>query len=195
MISRPGRLGRVMPGYQLLIDGPGRGELCVDLDPEPVGVTSGYLTGEPRPSKLWRTGDLGEIDSDGWIRIEGRVDDVFQSAGHRISPLELENALARHPAVREVAVVPRPDRERGLASHAVVGLREGWPSSETTVRALLEHAAAVLAEPLCPRSVEFVDALPRTVSGKVRRATMRTASPASTAARSPIGHFDRKVSR
>jgi acetyl-CoA synthetase len=137
MISRPGRLGRVMPGYQLLIDGPGRGELCVDLDPEPVGVTSGYLTGEP----------------------------------------------------------PRLDRERGLASHAVVGLREGWPSSETTVRALLEHAAAVLAEPLCPRSVEFVDALPRTMSGKVRRATMRTASPAPTAARSPIGHLDRKVSR
>ena len=122
----------------------------------------------------WRTGDLVEQDDDGWLYFEGRNDDVIVSAGYRIGPFEVESALVAHPAVAEAAVVAAPDEERGAVVRAVVVLRDGAdaPSPEL-VRELQEHVKRETAPYKYPRIVDFVGELPKTASGKVRRAALR----------------------
>ncbi len=117
----------------------------------------------------YRTGDIGEVGPDGYIRILGRSDDVFKSGGHRVSPYELEAVLRSHTAVRDAAVVPTAHPTLGQAAHAVVEVVRG-----TTVTAadLLTYVDARVTAALRVHTVEFTERLPRTVSGKVRRAAL-----------------------
>ena len=110
---------------------------------------------------------------DGFLYFEGRTDDVIISAGYRIGPFEVESALIAHPAVAEAAVVAAPDEERGSVVRAVVVLREGFSPSDDLAAALQEHVRAETAPYKYPRIVDFARELPRTPSGKVRRAALR----------------------
>jgi acetyl-CoA synthetase len=180
---RTGWLGLPLPGFRVTLRDPmtgepaQRGEVCVDLADRPVGVMAGYLDDPVRTAAAlgadrYRTGDLGEIDAGGRIRLLGRGDDVFKSFDHRVSPYELEAVLAQHPAVAEVAVVPRAHPVGGAVPHAVAVLHSGYSGDEALACRILAFAAERLGESIRPRSVEFVDRLPRTSSGKVRRAAM-----------------------
>jgi acetyl-CoA synthetase len=195
-----GWLGRVLPGYRLVLREPGEppgpvehdlgpgpgvrsGEICIDLTGRPVGAMLGYLApaseqpshpgyrteGAPRQA----TGDLAECDPYGWVRLLGRRDDMFKSFDQRISPLELEAAIATHGLVLETAVIPLPDPVGGHVPHAVVVPRPGTTPSPTLGQELLEHAASRLAEALRPRSLTFAESLPRTLTGKINRAALR----------------------
>lgn len=165
-----GVVGKAMPGYRLTTTATD--EIVVEMAEDPVGVMAGYLPELRRPTRYWHTGDVGAVE-DGWLRVLGRVDDVFQSSGHRVSPPELEDAIAAHPAVAEVAVVPQPDRLRGLAPVAVVVPAAGTPVGPRLRRTLQAHIDDVVAEALRPRDIVLAAALPRTLSGKVRRAAVR----------------------
>jgi acetyl-CoA synthetase len=112
-------------------------------------------------------------DGDGFLFFEGRNDDVIISAGYRIGPFEVESALVEHPAVAEAAVVASPDDERGAVVRAVVVLRPGHAPSDVLARELQDHVKAQTAPYKYPRIVEFAAELPKTASGKVRRAALR----------------------
>jgi len=160
---RPGSMGKPLPGIDLWVDD---GEICVD----PASVPTFSL--DP-PDGPWRTGDRATEDEDGYLWFEGRSDDVIISAGYRIGPVEVESALSTHPAVAETAAVAAPDEVRGAVVRAVVVLRPGHEPSDALARELQEHARAQTAPYKYPRIVEFADALPKTASGKIRRATLR----------------------
>src|SRR5215218_5161414 len=166
---RPGSMGRPLPGVDAWIDEPddaGVGELCVD----PKSVPTFFLDG---PDGAWRTGDRVREDPDGYLWFEGRTDDVIISAGYRIGPFEVESALVSHPAVAEAAAVSAPDEERGQVVRAVVVLRDAHAGSPELARELQDHVKARTAPYKYPRLVEFADALPKTPSGKIRRAELR----------------------
>ena len=129
------------------------------------------------PAGPWRTGDRVREDEDGYLWFEGRTDDVIISAGYRIGPFEVESALISHPAVAEAAAVAAPDEERGQVVRAVVVLRDGPRGSDGLARELQDHVKAQTAPYKYPRIVEFADALPKTASGKIRRAELRGSEP------------------
>ena len=133
---------------------------------------SRYLDGEPFAGEWWSTGDVVSADEDGYLWYEGRDDDLIVSAGYRIGPFEVESALLTHPAVAEAAAVAAPDPERGSVVRAIVVLREGEPSDELA-RELQEHVKSITAPYKYPRIVEFADELPKTASGKIKRAQLR----------------------
>jgi acetyl-CoA synthetase len=135
---------------------------------------AGYL-GEAPPTSPWRTGDRVTRDEDGFLYFVGRTDDVIISSGYRIGPFEVESALVAHPAVAEAAVVAAPDEERGSVVRAVVVLRDGHAPSEGLTRELQDHVKAQTAPYKYPRRVDYADELPRTASGKIRRAALREA--------------------
>src|SRR5919201_5835075 len=114
----------------------------------------------------------GYLDDDGTLWFEGRGDDIIVSAGYRIGPYEVESALVSHPAVAEAAAVPAPDPERGSVVRAIVVLREGEPGEELA-RELQDHVKSITAPYKFPRIVEFADELPKTSSGKIKRAELR----------------------
>jgi acyl-coenzyme A synthetase/AMP-(fatty) acid ligase len=166
--ARPGSMGRPLPGIVLdVVDG----ELVLDPATDPTFFLR-YLGEEP-PSGPWRTGDRVHADADGFLYFEGRTDDVIVSAGYRIGPFEVESVLAGHPAVAEAAVVAAPDEERGSVVRAVVVLREGHAPSDALARELQDHVKAETAPYKYPRIVDFAAELPRTPTGKVRRAALR----------------------
>ena len=168
--ARPGSMGRPLPGIRLdVVDG----ELVVDPATVPT-FFSGYL-GEPSPAGPWRTGDRVRRDGDGYLHFEGRADDVIVSSGYRIGPVEVESALTSHPAVADAAVVAAPDAERGNVVRAVVVLRDGREPSERLTAELQDHVKAQTAPYKYPRVVDYAAELPRTPSGKVRRAALRDA--------------------
>jgi acyl-coenzyme A synthetase/AMP-(fatty) acid ligase len=172
---RPGSMGRPLPGVRLWID---EGELVADPATVPTFFV-GYL-GEDTPpggpdGDLWRTGDRVHEDADGWLYFEGRTDDVIISSGYRIGPFEVESALVSHPAVAEAAVVASPDEERGSVVRAVVVVREGFTPGAALAAELQDHVKEQTAPYKYPRIVDFADELPRTTSGKVRRALLREA--------------------
>jgi acyl-coenzyme A synthetase/AMP-(fatty) acid ligase len=111
-------------------------------------------------------------DEDGYLFYEGRGDDLILSSGYRIGPFEVESALVSHPAVAEAAAVPAPDPERGSVVRAVVVLRQG-EGNEELARELQEHVKRTTAPYKFPRIVEFADELPKTPSGKIKRAELR----------------------
>ena len=119
------------------------------------------------------TGDRGYVDDDGYFWFVSRADDVILSAGYRIGPFEVESALIEHPAVAESAVVSSPDPRRGEVVKAFVVLAPGHIASEALVTALQEHVKSVTAPYKYPRKIEFVEQLPKTVSGKIRRVDLR----------------------
>jgi acyl-coenzyme A synthetase/AMP-(fatty) acid ligase len=175
---REGSMGRQLPGFELRVvpdegeEGDGApGELQVRCASCPT-FFSRYLDGEPFDGEWWPTGDLVREDGDGYLWFEGRRDDLILSAGYRIGPFEVESALLSHPTVAEAAAVPAPDPERGWVVKAIVVLRDRTPSDELASE-LQEHVKQVTAPYKFPRIVEFADELPRTASGKVKRAELR----------------------
>jgi acetyl-CoA synthetase len=166
---RPGAMGRPLPGIHTWIDAPdehGVGELCVD----PTTVPTFFIDG---PAGTWRTGDRVREDGDGYLWFEGRTDDLIISAGYRIGPFEVESALVSHPAVAEAAAVATPDDERGQIVRAVVVLRDGSEGSPELASELQDRVKELTAPYKYPRVVEFAAALPKTPSGKIRRAELR----------------------
>ena len=169
---RPGSMGRPLPGVALEIED----EELVLVDPtsDPTFFVSYLEDQQPAPVRSpWRTGDRVHIDEDGFLYFVGRADDVIISAGYRIGPFEVESALVSHRAVAEAAVVSSPDEERGAIVRAVVVLRDGFVPSPELVAELQTHVKNETAPYKYPRIVDFVAELPRTSSGKVRRATLR----------------------
>ena len=121
----------------------------------------------------WHTGDRVGEDDEGYLWFEGRSDDVIVSAGYRIGPFEVESALVAHPAVAEAAAVAAPDEERGAVVRAVVVLRDGHTPSPALAKELQEHVKRETAPYKYPRIVDFAPALPKTSSGKIKRAELR----------------------
>ena len=161
---RPGSMGRPLPGFRAWID---EGELVVDPETVPTFFVDG-----PR-DRPWRTGDRVAEDEDGYLWFEGRTDDVIISAGYRIGPFEVESALLTHPAVAEAAAVAAPDEVRGQVVRAVVVLRDGREPSEQLAGELQEHVKEQTAPYKYPRIVDFEPELPKTHSGKIKRADLR----------------------
>jgi acetyl-CoA synthetase len=161
---RPGSMGLPLPGFRAWIDD---GELVVD----PETVPTFFLDG-PR-DEPWRTGDRVSEDEDGYLWFEGRTDDVIISAGYRIGPFEVESALVSHPAVAEAAAVAAPDEVRGQVVRAVVVLRDGYSPGDALATELQEHVKSQTAPYKYPRVVDFATELPKTPSGKIRRAELR----------------------
>jgi acyl-coenzyme A synthetase/AMP-(fatty) acid ligase len=165
---RYGSMGKPLPGLDLRLT-DGVLELRTASCPT---FFSRYLDGEPFVGEWWTTGDHVRADEDGYLWYEGRTDDLIVSAGYRIGPFEVESALLTHPAVAEAAAVAAPDAERGSVVRAIVVPRDGEGSDELA-RELQEHVKATTAPYKYPRIVEFTDELPKTQSGKIRRAELR----------------------
>jgi acyl-coenzyme A synthetase/AMP-(fatty) acid ligase len=165
---RRGSMGKPLPGIDTRIV---EGELQVRVATCPT-FFSRYLDGERFDGEWWPTGDLVRADEDGHLYFEGRGDDIILSAGYRIGPTEVEAALLSHAAVAEAAAVAHPDPERGAIVRAVVVLRDRDPSEELA-RELQEHCKRETAPYKFPRLVEFATELPKTATGKVRRAALR----------------------
>ncbi|MEY8689928.1 MAG: AMP-binding protein [Leptothrix sp. (in: b-proteobacteria)] len=184
---KPGSMGRPLPGYRIvLIDADGReadeGEVCIALrdanGQRPTGLMVGYQdsaakTAEVMRDGVYRTGDVAARDADGYITFVGRADDVFKASDYRISPFELESALIEHPAVAEVAIVPSPDPLRLAVPKAYLTLTAGHRAGRELALDLFTFARAQLAPYKRVRRIEFVDDLPKTISGKIRRVQLR----------------------
>ena len=182
---KPGSMGRPAPGYRLEVlprrgeeeEGGGDGEIALALEPNPLGLMEGYLDD---PSKMnaareegfYRTGDVGVADADGYLTYVGRADDVFKSAGYRLSPFELESVLIEHPAVAEAAVVESPDAVRMVVPKAFLMLRGGFHPSRELALDLFRFVRKRLPAYQRIRRLEFAE-LPKTISGKIRRVELR----------------------
>ena len=184
MAVRPGSMGKPYPGHNVEpVDPSGApmpdgkvGELAARRD-DPVFFL-GYwdqekATLEKFIGDYWGTGDLGYRDADGYLWFVGRKDDVISSAGHRIGPGEIEDCLIKHEAVAQAAVVGSPDALRGEIVKAFIVLAEGQTPSETLARNIQQNVKQRLAAHEYPREIEFVDSLPMTTTGKVRRIELR----------------------
>jgi len=179
---KPGSMGRPLPGYSVaLLDSEGKptdeGEICLNLSQRPLGLMQGYVTeGSSSMSTAgdgyYHTGDVARRDSDGYIICVGRTDDVFKASDYRISPFELESALIEHRAIAEAAVVPSPDPTRLAVPKAFLILRAGYEPNEDLARDLFSFIRGRLAPYKRVRRLEFSD-LPKTISGKIRRAELR----------------------
>jgi len=179
---KPGSMGRPLPGYRVVLLGsegePGdEGEICLDLKARPVGLMHGYVNGRvasvgSEDDRYYHTGDVASRDADGYITCVGRKDDVFKASDYRLSPFELESALIEHPAVAEAAVVPSPHPIRLAVPKAFLILRTGYEPNQQLARELFAFIRARLAPYKRVRRLEFSD-LPKTISGKIRRAELR----------------------
>ncbi len=187
MEIRPGSMGRPFPGHDVRIvdedlnecrEGEA-GQVAVRVKPDkPPSIMLEYWKNPEENAAVFRgdyylTGDQAYRDSDGYLWFVGRADDVINSSGYRIGPFEVESALLEHPAVTESAVVASPDPERGHIVKAFVRLKPGVTGGDALVRELQEHCKRVTAPYKYPREIEFVDDLPKTVSGKIRRVELR----------------------
>ncbi len=190
---KTGSMGRPMPGYRVaLVDVDGRagneGELCLELQPAPVGLMAGYLDhgdrgGDVLGGTYYRTSDFARRDADGYIDFVGRTDDVFKSSDYRISPFELESALLEHEPIAESAVVPSADPVRLAVPKAFVVLKPAQRSAASerdAAREIFRFVRARLAPYKRIRRIEFAD-LPKTISGKIRRVELRAAEDARRA--------------
>jgi acetyl-CoA synthetase len=186
-----GSMGRPVPGFTIALLDPvtgqeaAEGEICVAMEPRPVGLMVGYhgdpeLTAERMADGYYHTGDVASRDSDGYITYVGRTDDVFKASDYRISPFELESVLIEHEAVVEAAVVPSPDPVRLAVPKAYVLLAEGWAADEATAASIFTHARQHMPPYARIRRLEFAE-LPKTISGKIRRVELRTAELAKHA--------------
>ena len=180
---KPGSMGLPLPGYRIvLLDADGReadeGEVCIDVGQRPTGLMAGYQDGEAKNAEAMRggyyhTGDTAARDQDGYLTFVGRSDDVFKASDYRISPFELESALIEHEAVAEVAVVPSPDPLRLAVPKAYLLLVPGHAADAKLAQDILAFSRKRLAPYKRVRRIEFVDELPKTISGKIRRVQLR----------------------
>ncbi len=187
MEIRPGSMGRPFPGHDVRVVDEDlnecktgeAGQVAVLVKPcKPPSIMVEYWKNPEENAAVFRgdyylTGDQAYRDADGYLWFVGRADDVINSAGYRIGPFEVESALLEHPVVMESAVVASPDPERGHIVKAFVRLKPGVAGNDALVRELQEHCKRVTAPYKYPREIEFVDDLPKTVSGKIRRVELR----------------------
>lgn len=187
MAPRMGSTGRPSPAYNIdLVDADGNpvedgveGEIVVRLDKgRPAGLFLGYYRDEAKTAECFRggvyhTGDMAWRDVDGYYYFIGRGDDVIKSSGYRIGPFEVESALMEHPAVLECAITAVPHPDRGQVVKATIVLAKGYAPSPELVKELQNHVKHATAPYKYPRIVEFVDELPKTVSGKIQRVKIR----------------------
>ena len=186
---KPGSMGLPNPQYDIdLIKPDGtpcedgeKGEIVVRVgNDKPVGLFKYYYRDEELTHNVWHdglyhTGDVAWRDEDGYYWFEGRIDDVIKSSGYRIGPFEVESALMTHPAVVECAITGVPDEIRGMVVKATVVLHNDWKSKagDSLIKELQEHVKHVTAPYKYPRIIEFVEELPKTISGKIRRVEIR----------------------
>jgi acetyl-CoA synthetase/medium-chain acyl-CoA synthetase len=189
---KPGSMGLPLPGFDVaVVDAEGNplpagqpGEIAVRVEPErPVGLFREYWHAPEATSKCYHgdwylTGDLAHIDDDGYFWFVARSDDIITSSAYRIGPFEVENALMEHPAVAECAVVGKPDPERTEVVKAFVVLATGYRASEELKQELQQHTKQSTAPYKYPREIEFLDELPKTVSGKIRRVELKARASA-----------------
>ena len=184
---KPGSMGRPSPQYDVeVVNANGKavpngevGELVIHVDKgHPFGLLTGYykdvtLTANAFDGGVYHTGDTVTMDDDGYVWFVGRKDDIIKSSGYRISPFEVESVLQKHPAVLECAVTGVPDEQRGQAVKATIVLSQGYkPGRELEVE-LFDYVKHETALYKCPRIIEFVEELPKTISGKIRRVEIR----------------------
>lgn len=189
MEPKPGSMGMPNPQYQVdLIDYEGRsveageqGEIVIRTDKgRPIGLFKEYYRDAQRTRETWydnvyHTGDVAWKDEDGYYWFVGRTDDVIKSSGYRIGPFEVESALMTHPAVVECAITGVPDEIRGQIVKATIVLGKEYKeqAGEILIKELQEHVKKVTAPYKYPRVIEFVNELPKTISGKIRRVEIR----------------------
>ena len=186
---KPGSMGKPNPQYDIRLLKPDgsvcedgeKGEICIDTSAgKPIGLFKGYYRDPELTERAWHdglyyTGDIAWRDEDGYYWFVGRADDVIKSSGYRIGPFEVESALMTHPAVVECAVTGVPDAVRGMVVKATIVLADEWRSKagDALVKELQNHVKHETAPYKYPRIIEFVDALPKTISGKIRRVEIR----------------------
>ena len=189
MKPKPGSMGKPNAQYDVRLlraDGTEceegeKGEICIRVgDEKPIGLFKGYyrdpeLTKEAWHDGVYHTGDMAWRDQDGYYWFEGRADDVIKSSGYRIGPFEVESALMTHPAVVECAITGVPDDIRGMVVKATVVLAKEWRdrAGDVLIKELQNHVKRETAPYKYPRIIEFVDELPKTISGKIRRVEIR----------------------
>lgn len=188
MEPKPGSIGCPTPGWEVVlldknenICPPGvEGEICIRTEgKKQIGLFTGYV-GEPEKTQdacrggYYRTGDKAWMDEDGYYWFLGRVDDLIKSSGYRIGPFEVESALVSHAAVLEAAVTGVPDPVRGQAVKATVVLNSGFEGSDALTKELQDHVKKVTAPYKYPRVIEYEKELPKTISGKIKRAEIRS---------------------
>jgi len=187
MKPKPGSIGKPAPGWTVeLLDEAGQpcgtgqeGEICIrTAEATPVGLFNGYLDEPEKTRSVWfdgfyHTGDKAWRDEDGYYWFLGRNDDLIKSSGYRIGPFEVESALITHPAVVEAAVTGVDDAVRGQIVKATLTLAPGFQGSEALTKELQDHVKSVTAPYKYPRIIEYVDELPKTISGKIKRAEIR----------------------
>jgi acetyl-CoA synthetase len=184
---KPGSMGKPSPTYNVvLLNYEGKpcevgeeGEITLHTDARhPLGIFGGYYRDDEKTKNAWHdgyyfTGDTAWKDEDGYFWFVGRSDDLIKSSGYRIGPFEVESALIEHPAVLECAITGVPDPDRGQVVKATVVLTKSYTASEDLKHELQEHVKKATAPYKYPRIIEFVDALPKTISGKIRRVEIR----------------------
>ena len=181
-----GSLGLPSPIYDVrLLDDDGNvitdnsvGEISIRIKPNQIGLVSNYknapeLTQSALGGEFYRTGDLASVDQDGYFWFEGRKDDIIKSSGYRIGPYEVESALIEHPSVLECAITGVPDPVRGQIVKATIVLQKKYSPSDELKKELQNYVKTVTAPYKYPRIIEFVEELPKTVSGKIRRIEIR----------------------
>ena len=185
--KKPGALGKPTPGMEVaVVDedgnrlGPGdEGQIAVKVKPQrPVGLFVEYwrdpeATSAAHLGDWYLTGDRARVDTDGYFWFVSRADDVIISAGYRIGPFEVESVIIEHPAVQETACLGVPDEERGEVVKAFVVLAPGFVASDELAAEIQQHVKDNTAPYKYPRQIEFIDELPKTVSGKIRRVDLR----------------------
>jgi acetyl-CoA synthetase len=185
--QRPGSMGKPSPGWRVeLHDEESKptigvrqeGRIAIFCNPPPPGLVVEYIDNPEENAKAfvngwYYTGDKAYRDEDGYFWFVGRDDDIIKSSGYRIGPFEVESALLEHPSVQEAAVVGSPDRIRGLIVKAFVVLNKGFEPSESLIKDLKTYVKRATAPYKYPRAIEFVDDLPKTISGKIRRSELR----------------------
>jgi acetyl-CoA synthetase len=187
MEVREGSMGRPMPGWDVqILDederplAPGeRGEICLRARSNPH-YPLGYWRNEEAGAETFggdwfHTKDAASADAEGYFWYEGRADDVIIAAGYRIGPFEVESACIEHPAVREAAAVAAPDERRGNVVKAFIVLAEGTQPSDELADEIKGFVRGHLSAYAYPRRIEFVDELPKTLTGKIRRIELREA--------------------
>lgn len=196
MEPKPGSMGKPMPQYDVVIVGEDGqpvpdgevGEIAIRTNgTEHKGLFKHYYQNTEETERSWHnglyhTGDTGWVDEDGYIWYVGRTDDVIKSSGYRIGPFEIESVLMEHPAVLECAVTGAPDPIRGVVVKATIVLTKGCrdQAGETLAKELQDYVKRATAPYKYPRIVEFVEELPKTISGKIKRAEIRKNSPGMT---------------
>ena len=186
---KPGSMGKPNPQYDVCLLRPDgtdcedgeKGEICIRIgDVKPIGLFKGYYRDPEKTKEAWHdgiyhTGDMAWRDEEGYYWFVGRTDDVIKSSGYRIGPFEVENALMTHPAVVECAVTGVPDPIRGMVVKATIVLSQEYKAKAgpDLVKELQDHVKHETAPYKYPRVIEFVDELPKTISGKIRRVEIR----------------------